>query len=106
MRLFIALLFDGQTIEKILAVQEQLREWGQGRFTRRENLHLTLTFLGEIPSDRVEAARRAMDRTTTPPLTLTFDHTGRFRQKEGDLWCWALKKTRPLRLCNRSWPSA
>ena len=96
MRLFIAINFDGQTKEKILAVQDRLREQGQGKFTRRENLHLTLAFLGEVPPGRVEAIHRAMDHTAISPLSLTFDHTGRFRQEGGDLWWLGLGENEAL----------
>ena len=38
MRLFIALRFDGDTIDKLLRLQEEMRDGGiEGRFVPREN---------------------------------------------------------------------
>lgn len=96
MRLFIAIEFDEQTKANILHVQRQLATLGQGRFTHRENLHLTLAFLGEVPLSRVAAIRRAMDRTAVEALTLVFDHTGRFRREGGDIWWIGLAKHQRL----------
>lgn len=48
MRLFIALRFDEDTVDKLLRLQEEMRDGGiEGRFAPRENIHLTLLFIGE-----------------------------------------------------------
>lgn len=86
MRLFIAVNFDAQTRRNILAVQERLRTMGRGNFSRPENLHLTLAFLGEVAPERIAAVRQAMERTAVPAVTLIFDRTGRFPREGGDLW--------------------
>lgn len=86
MRLFLAVNFDDATKQRILAVQRRLREAAQGDFSRPENLHLTLAFLGEVSAQRAAAARRAMDRTGAVPLSLTFDQIGSFRRDGGDIW--------------------
>ena len=52
MRLFIAINFDEETKQSIIAVQRRLREWGRGNFSHPENLHLTLAFLGETAPER------------------------------------------------------
>lgn len=86
MRLFIAVNFGGETKRNIIAVQERLREAGRGNFSRPENLHLTLAFLGEVAPDRVPAVRQAMDQTAIRPLALRFDHVGCFQRGGGDIW--------------------
>lgn len=43
-------------------------------WTKPENLHITLKFLGEIPDDRVADLANAFRRLPFPPLTLTLDH--------------------------------
>ncbi len=48
MRLFIAILFEDDTIKSMQEVQERLRDAGiEGRFMPRENLHMTLAFIGD-----------------------------------------------------------
>lgn len=86
MRLFIAINFDDTTKQNILAVQQRLRQLGQGNFSRPENLHLTLAFLGELPPARVNAVKQAMKQTAVAPLELSFDHLGRFARDGSDLW--------------------
>ena len=48
MRLFVAINFDSITIENIAAVQGRLKALSRGNFSRPENLHMTLAFLGEV----------------------------------------------------------
>jgi RNA 2',3'-cyclic 3'-phosphodiesterase len=43
-------------------------------WTKPENLHITLKFLGEIPDDRVADLANAFRRLPFAPLTLTLDH--------------------------------
>lgn len=88
MRLFIAVNFDQETVARLLAVQDRLRELGRGRFSRPENLHLTLAFLGKTAPGRVGDICRAMEETGARPLTLRFDRTGCFHRDGGDIW-WA-----------------
>lgn len=48
MRLFIALQFDDDIIEELEYFQGMLKDEGvTGNFTNRENLHLTLAFIGD-----------------------------------------------------------
>ena len=79
MRLFAALNFDGAFREAILEKQAELRRLTavsgrtrtEGRrinWTREDNLHLTLAFIGERESD--EDARRALAEVRVPPFTL------------------------------------
>jgi 2'-5' RNA ligase len=54
MRLFVALEFDGRVKENISSLCDVLRARGvSGGFTSKENLHLTLKFLGEVKSGDV-----------------------------------------------------
>ena len=48
MRLFIALNFDANTVESLCKLQSLLRDNDvEGNFTKTQNLHLTLAFIGE-----------------------------------------------------------
>lgn len=78
MRLFIAVNFDSTTKEKLLAVQRRLAAAAGGNFTRPENLHLTVLFLGEIGDD--SAVRRAVAARFQEPVELQFDRIGTFRR--------------------------
>lgn len=96
MRLFISVNFDAQTVGHMLDVQKRLRAAGKGNFTRPENLHLTLVFLGEVAPDRVKTIRRVMDGLDVPVLRLCFDRVGRFRRDGGDIWWIGLAENQEL----------
>ena len=85
MRLFIALAPDDQARAAIGDYLASLRALGlRGSFTRPENLHITLAFLGEQsgPDAAVEAMRAV---SFSGPLTFQLDRPGRFSQPDGPL---------------------
>ena len=55
-----------------------------GNFTRRENFHLTLAFLGELPGP--QDAVRALEQVRVPAFSLESGPPGRFPGKNGDIW--------------------
>ena len=78
MRLFVAINFDSGTKQKLLDIQAALKYQTQGSFTRPENLHLTLVFLGEVDEKRVPDAERAIAALSLKPVGLVFSGTGSF----------------------------
>lgn len=82
MRLFIAINFDEKTKEKLLGVQNKLKAHGTGNFSRPENLHLTVLFLGEV--QKYSAIQRSIDSNFHTPVELIFNKTGKF--KNGLYW--------------------
>lgn len=58
MRLFVAIRFSPAVEQALWAAVGDLRRQGDGTFTRRENLHLTLAFIGE--TDRLEEVKSAL----------------------------------------------
>ena len=61
MRLFIGIEFPRKIVDDLCSLQCDLRAMIQrGRFTARENLHLTLQFLGETPENRIEEINREL----------------------------------------------
>ena len=85
MRLFIALPppeKERAALERELgAVRRACRK---GTFSRGENLHITLAFLGEIPEERLDDARAAMDGCFAGAFPVTIGPLDRFRGREGD----------------------
>lgn len=87
MRLFIAINFPEKTKDLLCRNMAVLRAMAkQGRYTHRDNLHLTLVFLGEVEANRLEDIRRVMDSVTVPSFELTIGHGGRFRRDGGDIY--------------------
>jgi 2'-5' RNA ligase len=89
MRLFIAVNFDEEVKDALTALQDRLRNLAAGgNFSRRENLHLTLAFLGETPESRVppigEIIRDLPVGKGSPGLNLC--RAGCFRHGGKELW--------------------
>lgn len=82
MRLFVAIRLSEDVKDHLSAAAEILRRTGRGNFTRAENLHLTLAFIGE--TDRIDAAKRALAQVEAAPFKLCLGKSGHF----GDLY-WA-----------------
>lgn len=99
MRLFIAINFDKETRKKILAVQERLRSCGKGNFSREENLHLTLAFLGEVEQDRLEDIKSVMNEIPVPEMELEFSELGFFRtgrNTDSQIWWLGIRENKTL----------
>ena len=82
MRLFIAINFNSETKENILKVQSRLKECSTGSFSRPENIHLTLAFLGEVEPAGVEIIKHAMNSISVPKMQIIFDHIGYFKRRD------------------------
>lgn len=90
MRLFTAITFEQDIKDSLYEVINLLRPLTvKGSFTLKENLHLTLNFIGET-SD-LESVKLAMERavsnTDLDILNISISGFGRFKSREGDI-CW------------------
>lgn len=102
MRLFFAVPFTEEIRGKLCDVIQTLRPCCQrGRFTRPENLHLTLAFLGECSPRQTAAAKDALQGVEGEPFFLHIGGMGCFRRPEGDLY-WAGVERSPglLKICD------
>ena len=88
MRLFIAIeLPEGIKAELEKSAASVHGACERGTFTRRENFHLTLAFLGETDPSRIREIIRLMDDCPSRSIPITIGHMGRFKRREGDvLW--------------------
>lgn len=78
MRLFIAIPFEPPMLDALTQVQASLKAGGvRGGFTARQNLHMTLAFLGEVRDPRPVIA--ALDRVPLQQGAMTFEKTEMFR---------------------------
>ena len=69
MRLFTAVLFDDDTLDRISLIRDRLHDEAvTGSFARRDNLHLTLDFLGECRVQQMHSAQAAMDEISFEPI--------------------------------------
>ena len=91
MRLFIAICLNEELRHAVHGAQEELRRQGvRGNFTRPENLHLTLAFIGEYPDP--EPVLEAIASVPFRPFLLRLEGIGAF----DDLWWLGLAGSEPL----------
>jgi 2'-5' RNA ligase len=87
MRLFMAVNFDDQVKRRLLEAQAEIRAKSRGgNFSREENLHLTLVFLGETPGGRLPEIEGLMGQIAGPPTELVFSGLGCFSRAHKELW--------------------
>ncbi|WP_040197081.1 RNA 2',3'-cyclic phosphodiesterase [Candidatus Soleaferrea massiliensis] len=85
MRLFIAINFEEDVKDQLCGIMRRLKPGLiQGNLTRRENLHLTLAFIGE--TTRVASVRSAMNAISAKAFTLSMSGFGRFKRSGGDIY--------------------
>lgn len=78
MRLFIAINFNEDIINDLVRLQTELRSCGvEGNFTRPENLHLTLAFIGEYGNS--DDVLDVMETVPFQPIPLKFEGLQHFR---------------------------
>jgi 2'-5' RNA ligase len=68
-RLFVALSMPGPAVEQLVDTQRAVAEMARQydiriRLTRREQFHVTLAFLGDVPSSRVQSILDALREVT------------------------------------------
>jgi 2'-5' RNA ligase len=96
MRLFIAVNFSDEVKNQLLKIQEHLKsQSSRGNFTRPENLHLTLAFLGETPETQLERLYDILEDIQSSPFTIPFKRTGCFTHSKKELWWIGATKDSP-----------
>lgn len=97
MRLFIAVGVSEKNRQLLYEMAQKLRAQAvQGNTTKKENLHLTLAFIGEVPGSVYKKTCAVMDVLRSEGFELTFDHFGRFSQQDGMLYWIGAQKNQAL----------
>ena len=89
MRMFIAIEFDPEMREYLSEIQKKLLPVSRrGNFTEKENLHLTLKFIGEVDRDSVEDLAQAVREVGSSgrAFSLTLSHLGFFPKATAPLF--------------------
>ena len=75
MRLFIALELDNEIKKKINQINVDLKNKGvKGNFTRKENLHITLAFIGECDNKQMKDIISSLRELNDEPFDIEFSN--------------------------------
>jgi RNA 2',3'-cyclic 3'-phosphodiesterase len=96
-RLFVALQISEEIRAAIAALGHELKPLDDSwKWTRAENLHVTLKFLGEIPSDKLESIRQALRGVPGEwPIEVKFSGLGFFPDERWPRVLWVGMKAPP-----------
>lgn len=97
MRLFIAINFNEEIKNHLMdAIQKLKQSSVKGNFTQRDNLHLTLVFIGEVGTDKVDQIKSVINRVKSESFDLAFGGIGRFKRKGSEIYWVGVEKNEML----------
>ncbi len=95
-RLFVAIDLPAPVKDQLLSLRE--RDLPPGRWSRREALHVTLRFIGDVPEAAARAYQRALEQVDVPAFDLRIQGVGQFPINDRPRVIWAgLQNTPELR---------
>jgi 2'-5' RNA ligase len=83
MRLFIAVTPPEEIRDLVVKTYSEI---DRARWVRKEQLHITLRFLGELEEERAAVVREALRTIAAPKLTLALERAGTFGHPAKVLW--------------------
>jgi len=95
MKLFIAINFTNELKDEIYDTMVELKKnVVKGNFVHRENLHLTLVFIGE--TENVQSVMQAMKEVNGKPFELFMGGLGKFKRRGGDIYWIGVEKNEEM----------
>jgi RNA 2',3'-cyclic 3'-phosphodiesterase len=85
MRTFISIDIPEDIKEEIINIQKQLPKF-KGKETEKENLHLTLKFLGEVDERKIEEVKKRLREIKMNNFETEIDSIGFFDNRESKLY--------------------
>ena len=98
MRLFIAIEIPEEIKEHISKIQEKMdTAKNKIRFVNKDNIHLTLKFLGEVQPNKVDDIKNNLKKITFKPFSAVLDNIGVFPSESYIKVIWiGLKPEEPI----------
>lgn len=97
MRLFYALTFDTLSIKRIGECRDFVAGYAnKGRFTQRDNFHITLAFIGSTPAEQVSQFSALLALLPEPPKFVTAERLGAFHRKAEELVWLGIEREQSL----------
>src|SRR3989344_2214457 len=83
LRCFVSLNFSKEVINKLENIQKKIinDKLFTGKLTESSNLHLTLKFLGEIDSDKINKTKKILNKIKFNQINANFSDAGVFSKE-------------------------
>lgn len=92
-RLFVAIDLPAETKDRILSLR--VDDLPPGRWSRRDALHLTLHFIGDVPEAVARAYQRVLGQVEARPFDLSIQGVGQFPINDRPRVIWAGVRNTP-----------
>ena len=92
-RLFVAIDLPAETKDRILRLRED--DLPPGRWSRRDALHLTLHFIGDVPEGVARAYQRVLGNVDAAAFDLSIQSVGQFPINDRPRVIWAGVRNTP-----------
>lgn len=103
MRLFTAITFSPETEECIYGISESLmNSFPRMRIEKKENLHLTLSFIGEVEPSSLSDVIEALDSVSFSPFVININDISFFSRKGGRIYYIGVERNEALLSLQRS----
>ena len=89
MRAFVAVPCPNEVKDRLAVVQKEIKDFGGLSLVGRENMHLTLKFLGEISDEKVAEVSEALDSLELKSYPVTVKGLGVFPKLDYVRVIWA-----------------
>lgn len=94
-RLFFALWPDALAARTLHQAGQELQKACGGKLTRRETVHLTLVFLGEVPAEKIPLLLELAARCRAPSFRFNFNRYGWWKHNR-IVWAMPAETPAPL----------
>lgn len=97
MRVFYAVTFQEETKEKLIEYKNLVSNNSvKGRFTNKNNFHLTLEFIGEVDEKELSSLTNILYKLKNPPKELITSHIGSFKRRDKDIIWLGIEENKEL----------
>ena len=97
MKVFYAVTFQEETKEKLIEYKNLVSNNSvKGRFTNKNNFHLTLEFIGEVDEKELSLLTNILYKLQNPPKELITSYIGSFKRRDKDIIWLGIEENKEL----------
>ncbi|SCL96695.1 RNA 2',3'-cyclic phosphodiesterase [Sporanaerobacter sp. PP17-6a] len=105
MRLFIAVNFSEEIKDELFHISDKLKQFSErGSFSLKDNIHLTVIFLGEVENSKIETIKISMDDSVKniSSFPIIIEDIGNFKRNDGLILWLGINDNENLNLIHKN----